>query len=112
MGLKFGPIFKGQSVEDCLILEEGTGGLSPHVGKYQSTLRNIAEERRSHLHLAENRNETHIKTSVLFMAKKVLLRQPSHSTKRLGFAPRGPDIELCSVTETQLFFSPQRQGRL
>ena len=31
-------------------LEDGTDGLPRNVGNYQSTLNNIPEERRSHLH--------------------------------------------------------------
>ena len=46
-----GTIFKGQAVQaDCLTVEDGTYRLSRNVGNYQSTLRNIPEGRRSHLH--------------------------------------------------------------
>ena len=42
-------IFKGQAVqEDCLTLEDGTDRSSRNVAKYQSTLCNIQEERRSY----------------------------------------------------------------
>ena len=42
-------IFKGQAVqEDCLTLEDGTDRSSRNVAKYQSTLCNIPEERRSY----------------------------------------------------------------
>jgi len=35
---------------DLLTLEDDTDRLPQKVGKYQSTLRNIPEERRAHLH--------------------------------------------------------------
>ena len=35
---------------NCLCLEDGTSALSWNVGNHQSTLRNIPEERRPHLH--------------------------------------------------------------
>jgi hypothetical protein len=41
------PIFKGQAVQDG-DLEDGNDRLSRNVGKYQSTPRNIQEEKRSH----------------------------------------------------------------
>jgi hypothetical protein len=47
------PIFEGQSVLrllESLTLKDGIDSLSRNVGNYQSTLRNIPEERRSHLH--------------------------------------------------------------
>jgi hypothetical protein len=37
---------------DCLTLEDGINRLSRNVGNYQSTLRNIPDERWSHLHRA------------------------------------------------------------
>ena len=37
---------------DCLTLEDGINRLSRNVGNYQPTLRNIPEERCSHLHRA------------------------------------------------------------
>jgi hypothetical protein len=44
-------IFKGHLFfSDCLTLEDETESLSWNVGNYQSTLCNISEERRSHLH--------------------------------------------------------------
>ena len=38
----------------CVTLEDGTNRLLPNVGKYQFTLCNIPEERRSHLHRGGN----------------------------------------------------------
>jgi len=38
-----------KDLSDCLTLEDGTDRLFRNVGNYQSTLHNIAEERRSHL---------------------------------------------------------------
>jgi hypothetical protein len=53
-GQRIGPIFMEQAVEedflDCFSLEDGTNTLSRNVDNYQSTLRSIPEERRSHLH--------------------------------------------------------------
>jgi len=43
-GPPIGPVFKGKAV-----LEDGTDRLSRNVGNYQSTLRNIQEERRYNL---------------------------------------------------------------
>jgi hypothetical protein len=45
------PILKGQH---CLTLEDGTDRFSPNVGNYQSTLRNIPEDLRPHLHRGES----------------------------------------------------------
>jgi hypothetical protein len=46
------PIFKGQAVQDdCVTVEDGTDRLSRNFGNYQSRLRNIPEERRSHIAL-------------------------------------------------------------
>jgi hypothetical protein len=45
-----GPIFKGQTVQEVWLLDYGTDRLCRNVGNYQSTLRNIPEERRSYLH--------------------------------------------------------------
>jgi hypothetical protein len=50
-GQPIGPIFKGQSVQEfCLTLENESDRLPRNGGNYQSTLHNIPEELRSHLH--------------------------------------------------------------
>jgi len=57
LGQPIAPTFKGQAIKknwtawtlDRLILEDGADRLSRNVGNYQSALRNIPEERRSHI---------------------------------------------------------------
>jgi hypothetical protein len=49
------PIWKGQVVFDCFILGDGTDRLSQNSAiNYQSTLHNIPEELKSHLHCGWN----------------------------------------------------------
>jgi hypothetical protein len=49
------PIWKGQVVHDCFILEDETDRLSRNsVNNYHSTLHNIPEELKSHLHCGGN----------------------------------------------------------
>jgi hypothetical protein len=56
-GQPIGPTFKGQAGQillDFSIFENVTDGLFRNVGNYRSTLRNIREERISHLHGGES----------------------------------------------------------
>jgi hypothetical protein len=61
-GQPIGSIFKGQAVFlDCLTLEDAQDRLSRNVSNYQSTLRKIPKERKSHFHHGgslTSRNET------------------------------------------------------
>jgi len=50
------PILNGQSLLDCLTLEDGTDRLSPNDGNYQLTLLNIPKELRPHLHRTGSMN--------------------------------------------------------
>jgi len=52
-GQIFDPIFRGQTVPkllNSLILEDETNSSSRNFNKYRSTLRNIPEDRKYHLH--------------------------------------------------------------
>jgi hypothetical protein len=51
-GQPIGPVFKDQAILACLTLEDRSDKFSRNVGNHQSTLRNVSEERRSHLHPA------------------------------------------------------------
>ena len=103
MELTFGPTLRGQSREDCLILKDGTDRLSRNVGNYQSTLRHIPEERRSHLHRAEAWNYAQIKSSTLFTNIELLLPSP-HSAKCPG-SHLAVRIPKCVLWQKQKCFS-------
>jgi hypothetical protein len=51
---RFGATYRSHIQGSSLILEDWTNMLLRNIGNYQSTLRNIPEERRSHLHRGGN----------------------------------------------------------
>jgi len=69
---------------DCLTLECVTDRLSRNVGNYESTLRNIAEERISHLHRGGN-----LKSRITYTSKFSLLTPPSMRSSIAGLEPDG-----------------------
>jgi len=82
LGQRNSCICRGQAVFlDCLILENGTDRFSQHVGNYQSTLSNILEEWRSHLHRGASLKWriTHVETgSVPVFKREWRGTQPTH----------------------------------
>ena len=80
-GQPIGPIFKGQAIRTAWLLNMGpTGCPETSVTNYQSTLSNIPEERRSHLH-----SHASLKSRMLYILWEVPRLDPGQDIAILRF---------------------------